>query len=62
MIKYEGRYAESDIPSSSDEWELFTSTMSCGHAARSLTAAMKRVARAEYAAIAAGAIVHQEQG
>jgi hypothetical protein len=42
MIKYEGRYAESDIPSTSDEWELFTSTMSCGHAARALTAAMKR--------------------
>ena len=42
MIKYKGRYAESDIPSTADEWELFTSTMSCGHAARALTAALKR--------------------
>lgn len=42
MIKYEGRYAESDIPSTSDEWQLFTSTTSCWHAARPLTAAMKR--------------------
>jgi hypothetical protein len=40
MIKYAGRYAESDIPSTSEEWELYGT--SGGHAARDLTAALKQ--------------------
>ena len=31
------------LPMTGDDWELFTSTMKCGNAARSLTAALKRL-------------------
>ena len=39
---YKGRYQEVAIPGTGEEWGLFVSSMRCGNAARSLTAAMKR--------------------
>lgn len=34
------------IPRTGDDWQLYTTSMKCGHAARGLTAALKRALKA----------------
>ncbi len=36
-----------NFPTSGDDWQLYTCSMKCGHAARSLTAALRRALKEE---------------
>lgn len=46
MEKYECNGVDVSIPSTGDDWELFTSSMACGTASRALTSALKKALKA----------------